>query len=69
MSICPQYNSIWDRLTVDESLNFIANLKGLAYLDRESNKKLILETLELTEFKDTRSENLSGGNKRKLCCA
>jgi len=69
LSICPQYNSIWDRLTVDESLNFIARLKGISYLDRESNKKLILETLELVEFKDVRSENLSGGNKRKLCCA
>jgi len=44
-------------------------MKGLTDQDRERNKQLILETLELTEFVDTRAGNLSGGNKRKLCCA
>jgi ABC-type multidrug transport system ATPase subunit len=29
----------------------------------------LIETLELKEFKDTVCKNLSGGNKRKLCCA
>ena len=28
-----------------------------------------MDTLELTYFKDTVATNLSGGNKRKLCCA
>lgn len=69
MGMCPQYNAIWGKMTVDESLNFVADLKGLTYLDRESNKKLIIDTLELNEFVNVRAENLSGGNKRKLCCA
>jgi len=67
--MCPQYNAIWERLTVEESLDFVASIKGLAYLDREANKKLIIDTLELGEFKNVRAGNLSGGNKRKLCCA
>lgn len=67
--MCPQFNSIFGKLTVDESLNFIASIKGMNEQDRESNKKFIIETLELQEFKNTVAENLSGGNKRKLCCA
>jgi len=44
-------------------------MKGLADLDREANKRLIIDTLELGEFKHVRAGNMSGGNKRKLCCA
>jgi ATP-binding cassette, subfamily A (ABC1), member 3 len=44
-------------------------MKGLSGTDRQRNKELILETLELKDFVDTRAGNLSGGNKRKLCCA
>jgi len=29
----------------------------------------MLETLELSHFENTYAMNLSGGNKRKLCCA
>jgi len=69
IGLCPQYNTLWEQLTVDESLNLIARMKGLSEEDRERNKRLILETLELNDFIDTRAGNLSGGNKRKLCCA
>lgn len=44
-------------------------MKGLSGEDRDRNKKLIIETLELTEFTNTRAGTLSGGNKRKLCVA
>ena len=66
---CNQENLIWDALTVDESMNFVASLKGIAGERRERIKRLIMETLELNFFKNTMSKNLSGGNKRKLCCA
>ena len=69
IGLCPQYNTLWEQLTVDESLNLIARMKGLSEEDRERNKRLILETLELNDFIETRAGNLSGGNKRKLCCA
>lgn len=32
-------------------------------------KRIISQNLYLTPFKNTLSKNLSGGNKRKLCCA
>jgi len=66
---CNQENLIWESLTVDESMNFIASLKGINGERRERVKRLIMETLELNFFKNTVSKNLSGGNKRKLCCA
>ena len=66
---CNQENIMWDFLTVDESLNLMARIKGLDGEQREHNKKIIMNTLELTYFKNTVAKNLSGGNKRKLCCA
>lgn len=69
IGLCPQYNTLWEQLTVDESLNLVARMKGLSNEARDFNKRLILETLELTDFTNTRANNLSGGNKRKLCCA
>jgi ABC-type multidrug transport system ATPase subunit len=44
-------------------------MKGLTDEDRDRNKQLVLDTLELTEFADTPAGKLSGGNKRKLVCA
>lgn len=69
IGLCPQFNSIWERMTVDESLNFFARLKGISSSTAAANKELIIKTLELSEFKNVRSGNLSGGNKRKLCLA
>ena len=66
---CNQDNVMWDFLTVDESLNLLARIKGLTHRQREHSKRIIMDTLELTYFKDTVATNLSGGNKRKLCCA
>ena len=66
---CNQENIMWDFLTVDESLNLMARVKGLTRQERDHNKRVIMDTLELTYFKNTLATNLSGGNKRKLCCA
>lgn len=30
MGMVPQFNTIWDTLNVDETLNFIAQIKGLS---------------------------------------
>jgi len=54
---------------VDESMNFVAALKGIQGEELRRTKRLLFETLELSEFINTVAGNLSGGNKRKLCCA
>ena len=56
-------------MTVDESLNLVASLKGIAGERRARVKRIISQNLDLTPFMNTLSRNLSGGNKSKLCCA
>jgi ABC-type multidrug transport system ATPase subunit len=67
--ICNQENLMWDNMTVEESLNFVASLKGVSGKRRETYKRLVMQNLDLTPFTKTIAKNLSGGNKRKLCCA
>lgn len=69
MGMCPQYNAIWPQLTVDQSLDFVGRLKGLNKDDIDFSKRLVKQTLDLEPFSNTKSGNLSGGNKRKLSCA
>ena len=67
--MCPQYNSIWEQFTVEENLMFIGRVKGLDHGSMQRHIDLIVNTMDLTEFKNVRAGNLSGGNKRKLSCA
>ena len=69
LGMCPQYNSIFEQLTVTENLYFMGRIKGLSSGDIEKNSEIILKTLELEEFRHVVSDKLSGGNKRKLSCA
>ena len=69
MGLCAQQNLIWDKLTVDEHLQLLGALKGLSSADIQFQKELIKQTLDLKSFGDKQACQLSGGNKRKLCCA
>jgi ATP-binding cassette subfamily A (ABC1) protein 3 len=69
MGMCPQFNPIWKRLTVEQSLWYIGMVKGLSDDDIEFQKEFIKSTLDLQAYSKIKSDNLSGGNKRKLVCA
>jgi len=69
LGLCAQYNAIWDKLTVDEHLECIGQIKGLDAAALAAQSEYVKKTLELQPFSNVRAENLSGGNKRKLCCA
>lgn len=69
MGMVPQFNTLWEVLTVDECIYFMGHIKGLPREELNSQKELIKETLDLVPFSKTRAGNLSGGNKRKLVCA
>eukprot|EP00930_Biecheleria_cincta_P096776 TRINITY_DN88573_c0_g1_i1.p1 TRINITY_DN88573_c0_g1~~TRINITY_DN88573_c0_g1_i1.p1 ORF type:complete len:1423 (+),score=224.44 TRINITY_DN88573_c0_g1_i1:258-4271(+) len=64
-----QDNELTHGLTVREQISLFGRLRGLF------GKQLVLEVnslccaLELEAFEESRSENLSGGNQRKLQCA
>jgi ATP-binding cassette subfamily A (ABC1) protein 3 len=69
LGLAAQSNVIWDTLTVDEHLEFIGKVKGMSVDDIDFSKIFIKKTLDLTPFGDKLASQLSGGNKRKLCCA
>ena len=54
---------------MDEHFDFMGAIKGLSKKESLKQKNFLKETLELTEFSKRKAEALSGGNKRKLCCA
>lgn len=66
---CPQDNSIFALLTVEEHLYFFAKLKGIPF-EREKDviEKAIIE-LNLSDHRKKLAGTLSGGNKRKLSVA
>jgi len=69
VGICPQFNALWDFLTVKEHLTLFGNLKGLSGSELEQVVDYYLDVLQLREHANKRAEQLSGGNKRKLSVA
>ena len=66
---CPQFNAIFEFLTVYENLEFYATIKGIKQnLIDPLIKNMILE-MALTDFTNKIAGRLSGGNKRKLSVA
>ncbi|CAB3398654.1 unnamed protein product [Caenorhabditis bovis] len=67
MGLCPQYNTLFNKLTVMEHLEFFAKLKQRQWDPDEARE--ILSRLRI-EFKaDALAGTLSGGQKRKLSLA
>lgn len=62
-----QTNILWDSLTVKQHLSLICDLKGYDEREKEYAIGFLMRLLEIQEYKDRKAENLSGGNKRKLC--
>jgi len=67
VGVCPQFNPIYDNLTVDEHLRFFGKLKGLTGDQLELVIEFYAKNLQLEEYIHQRAGTLSGGNKRKLC--
>jgi ABC-type multidrug transport system ATPase subunit len=69
MGFCPQFEYLPEFLTVEQTLNLFADLRGL----RKDVKKTIvnefIDVFKLNEFKNKLVQNLSGGNKRKVSSA
>ena len=63
IGFCPQYNLLFDDMTVYEHLKFFAKLKN-SFDEKEIND--MLEVINLADKKHALSKTLSGGMKRKL---
>ena len=66
---CPQFDAIFEHLTVYENLEFFASIKGIK---KNLIRKLVntmIKEMSLDEFTNKIAGRLSGGNKRKLAVA
>ena len=62
----PQLFVLYPTLTVWENLNFVASLYGLNWFRRRKRLEELLEFVELAPARNTLSDKLSGGMKRRL---
>ena len=64
LGICPQFDVLWDDLTIREHMTLFLRLKtGGASADRLA---AVLNEVGLVPFQDKRVSDLSGGMKRRL---
>lgn len=62
----PQAFSLYPDLSVMENLHFFADINGVPRGKQKSRIEELLEFARLTDFTSRRSENLSGGMRKKL---
>ena len=66
---CPQFDALFDKLTVREHLQLYARIKGVKEAVISAVVRSSIDTLGLTKFEHKQAGQLSGGNKRKLSVA
>jgi len=69
VGICPQFDALWDILTVTEHLMLYGQLKGLTDNNLHDVVNYYIDVLQLRDHAHKRAHELSGGNKRKLMVA
>ena len=66
---CPQYDSIFDLMTVEEHLSYYARIKGIPQNLRAALIEQHIYEMNLQIHRTKPAGTLSGGNKRKLSVA
>ncbi|KAL2915601.1 hypothetical protein HK105_204786 [Polyrhizophydium stewartii] len=69
IGICPQFDILWDDLTVGEHLYFYVRLKGITASEEGEAVRIALANVSLTMFEHRLTKGLSGGEKRRLSIA
>ncbi|XP_043073525.1 retinal-specific phospholipid-transporting ATPase ABCA4 [Puntigrus tetrazona] len=69
LGMCPQYNILFNHLTVEEHILFYSLMKGRDHKEAMQELENMLEDLELPHKRDEEAQNLSGGMQRKLSVA
>ncbi|XP_062988617.1 retinal-specific phospholipid-transporting ATPase ABCA4 [Elgaria multicarinata webbii] len=69
LGMCPQYNILFNHLTVAEHIRFYARLKGRSREEAELEVEMMLEDIGLPHKRNEEAQNLSGGMQRKLSVA
>ncbi|KAI9344589.1 hypothetical protein BDR26DRAFT_857228 [Obelidium mucronatum] len=69
IGVCPQFDILWEDLTVAEHLYFYARLKGVAGGKEIEAVEQSLKQVSLEALRNRLSKTLSGGEKRRLSIA
>ncbi|KAJ3070542.1 hypothetical protein HDU98_006470 [Podochytrium sp. JEL0797] len=69
VGVCPQFDILWDHLTVEEHLYFYTRLKGTAVDCEKDTVDQSLKQVSLEALRTRLSKHLSGGEKRRLSIA
>ncbi|KAL2917045.1 hypothetical protein HK105_203477 [Polyrhizophydium stewartii] len=72
IGICPQFDTLWGKLTPREHLRFLAAIRGSSSGNAnavEAEIESLIGEVGLMDFADASIESLSGGNKRKVSLA
>ncbi|XP_023324416.1 ATP-binding cassette sub-family A member 9 [Eurytemora carolleeae] len=64
--ICPQHDVLFDELTPREHLQYFGRIRGIEEENLEEEVESILKDIDLLDKGDSRTDKLSGGQKRKL---
>lgn len=67
--VCPQFDPLWELLTVKEHIAIFGRIKGLTGVELQENIDYYLDILHIRQHQNKRTYQLSGGNKRRLCVA
>ncbi|KAL7706872.1 ATP-binding cassette protein subfamily A member 10 [Lotmaria passim] len=66
---CPQRDIVWSHLTVEEHITFYARMKGSESIHVREKVEYVMDLVDLTEKRNCKASNLSGGQRRRLCVA
>jgi ATP-binding cassette subfamily A (ABC1) protein 3 len=66
LGLCPQFDILFDLLTVEEHLYFFSKLKGVGDKDIKKEIDTFVKDLDLEPKRFSQSQTLSGGQKRAL---
>lgn len=69
IGVCPQFDTLWDQLTVAETLLFYARMKGVPGDKEGEHVEESIRRVGLENFSDRKVKILSGGMRRRLSVA
>eukprot|EP00873_Tetraselmis_striata_P040658 jgi/Tetstr1/460922/TSEL_006075.t1 len=69
MGVCPQFDVLWNRLTVQEHLQLYADIKGVPVSECSDSVAELIKRVGLTKAADKWAGRCSGGMRRRLSVA
>ena len=69
LSLCPQENIFYGKLTVGQNIRLAAVMKGIAFKNAHRKTEVAASLVNLKDQINKKADDLSGGMKRRLCLA